>query len=179
MITPDNSALVVIDIQGKLASLIYGKESFFTQTERLIKAINLLGIPILWAEQVPDKLGSTSEQVAKLLTQYNPIVKSTFSCTANSSFLNQLEQLDKEYLIVCGIEAHICVYQSVSGLLKMGKQVHVIADAISSRCNENKQIAINRMCAEGAIISNLEMCLFEILGDVSADQFREISQLIK
>lgn len=179
MITADNSALVIIDIQGKLSTLMHDKHTLFQQTQRTIKAAGLLDIPILWAEQVPDKLGPTAVEIAQLLTEHQPIVKSTFSCCSNTAFIDALDQLDKQYLIITGIETHICVYQTVSALLKQGKHTHVLADATSSRTPDNKRIGLNRMQAEGAVISSLEMCLFEMIQHVQAAQFREISQLLR
>lgn len=179
MITVNNTALLVVDIQGKLATLMHDKTAFFSQTRVMIQAAKLLQIPIIWVEQVPDKLGSTAPEIAELLTGYTPLSKSTFSCCGNAQFLQKLESVNPDTVLITGIEAHICVYQTTVGLLRLGKRVHVIADATASRIDANKRIGLQRMQNEGAVISSVEMCLFELLQSAEHEHFRKVSKLIQ
>jgi nicotinamidase-related amidase len=178
MLDEKNCCLVVIDVQGKLADLMHEKEQLFKNLRILIQAANILDIPILWYEQKPEALGPTVPQIAELLTEYTPHPKTNFSC-CSETFYEMLEMLDKDHVILCGIESHICVYQTAADLMSTGREVDVVADAVSSRTPENKHIALERMRDDGANISCVEMALFELLGSADHPKFREIAKLIK
>jgi len=179
MITAKNCALIIIDIQGKLATLMHDFDSFVTQTQILVNGAQTLQIPIIWAEQMPDKLGKTIPEVSSLLNQQTPTPKNTFSCCGNNALKLEISNSNKQHFLIAGIEAHICVFQTVTDLLEMEKTVHVISDATSSRTQQNKNIGINRMKESGAIISSVEMCLFEIMGKAGGDQFKAITKTLK
>ena len=171
--------LVIVDIQGKLAQLMHEKETLFKSIQILIKAAKILNIPILWTQQCPDSLGPTLPEIATLLSDNEPINKAAFSCCGAEPFNAKLNDLARRQILLCGIEAHICIYQTAVELLRKGFDVNVIAEAISSRTPDNKQIAISRMSAEGANISSVEMVLFELLKTAEHPQFKQISKLIK
>ena len=179
MLDIQNCCLVVIDVQGKLAQLMYNKESLFKNIQILIQAAKILNIPILWCQQCPQSLGPTVPQIAQFLADIEPINKASFSCCGSDRFNAKLTELSRQQVLLCGIEAHVCIYQTAVDLLRKGFGVEVIADAVSSRTLENKQIAINRMTAEGAKISSTEMTLFELLKTADHPRFREIAKLIK
>ncbi len=179
MLDIQNCCLVVVDIQGKLAQLMHGKEVLFKNIQILIKAANILSIPILWCQQCPDALGPTIPGIAQLLADNEPIDKSAFSCCGNEQFNIKLNKSKRQQFLLCGIETHVCIYQTAADLLAKGFSVDLIADAISSRTPENKQIAINRMAAEGINISCTEMALFELLKTAEHPQFKQIAKLIK
>ncbi len=179
MLEKDQVVLVVVDVQGKLAQLMPGKEHLFGSLDKVIKGFNLLGLPIIWLEQVPDKLGSTIPEVANLLPDINPIAKTSFGCMGSEEFKLALEKTGRESVVLVGIEAHICVYQSAAQLLKEGFDVSVVAEAVSSRTLENCKIGLQRMAQLGASISSVEMILFELLQTVEAAQFRDIARLVK
>ncbi|KJG02961.1 isochorismatase family protein [Photobacterium angustum] len=181
MLDIHHSILVVIDIQGNLAQLMNKKDHFFRQAEIMVKGAELFDLPTLWLEQLPDKLGATIPQIAYPLTQQGltPIAKESFSAVQNISFLEQLQLKQRKSIIIIGIEAHICVYQTVIDLIAEGYQVTVISDAISSRTEENKQIAINKMQRAGAQISTTEMVLFELQRVANGDRFKALLNLIK
>ncbi len=179
MLDIQNCCLVVIDIQGKLAQLMHGKEALFKNIQILIKAAEILNIPILWCQQCPDALGPTVPEIKQLLTDNEPINKAAFSCCGAEQFNNKLNELARQQVLLCGIETHVCIYQTTVVLLRKGFNVNVIADAVSSRTPENKQIAIERMAAEGINISCTEMALFELLRTAEHPQFRQIAKLIK
>ena len=179
MLDIQNCCLVVVDVQGKLAKLMYDKQALFKNIQILIKAAEILNIPILWCQQCPDALGPTIPEIEQLLTDNEPIDKSAFSCCGAEQFNIKLNDLKRRQALLCGIETHVCIYQTAVDLLRKGFSVDVVADAVSSRTPENKQIAINRMTAEGINISCTEMALFELLKTAEHPQFKQVAKLVK
>ncbi|MGB2864729.1 MAG: hydrolase [Sedimentisphaerales bacterium] len=171
--------LTVVDVQGKLAQLMHGREALFKNIQILVRAAKILEIPILWCQQCPDALGPTVPEIAQLLDENKPINKSAFSCCGNEQFNARLKDLARNQILLCGIETHVCIYQTAVDLLRQDFRIDIIADAVSSRALENKQIAINRMVAEGANITCTEMTLFELLKTAEHPKFRQIARLIK
>ena len=179
MLDIENCCLAVVDVQGKLAQLMHNKEALFKNIRILIQAARILEIPILWCQQVPDALGPTIPEIAELLADIEPINKATFSCCGAEQFKSKLAELSRNRILICGIETHICVYQTAVDLLGEGVNVTVLADAVSSRSRQNKQIALNRIAAEGGNISSVEMALFELLRTAKHLKFRQIAKLVK
>ncbi|KPK44471.1 MAG: isochorismatase [Phycisphaerae bacterium SG8_4] len=179
MLETNNCSLAVVDVQGKLAQLMYGKDALFRNVQILIQAAKILGISILWCQQVPDALGPTVPEIARLLGDIEPINKSAFSCCGADQFISKLTESARNQVLLCGIEAHVCVYQTAVDLLGKGFKVDVVADAVSSRTPANKQIALGRLAAEGANITSVEMALFELLRTAEHHKFRQIAKLIK
>ena len=179
MLDIQTCSLVVVDVQGKLVELMYDRQNLFRNIAILIKAAKILDIPILWSQQCPEALGPTVPRIARLLAGNGPINKSSFSCCGEERFNNKLRSLSRQQVLLCGIEAHICIYQTALDLLKAGYNVNVIVDAVSSRTPENKQTAISRMQTEGVSIANTEMVLFELLRTAEHPQFKQIAKLIK
>jgi nicotinamidase-related amidase len=161
------SLLVVVDVQGKLAQLMHDKDTLFKNIRILIKAAKMLDIPILWCQQCPDSLGPTVTEIAQLLTDCEPIDKSSFSCCGEEDFNIRLNESSRQQIILCGIETHVCIYQTALDLHRKGFYVEVVADAVSSRTLENKQIALGRMTAGGINISCTEMALFVLVKTLS------------
>jgi len=179
MLEIKNCCLIVVDLQGKLAQLMYDKQALFKNIQILIKASKILDIPILWCQQCPDSLGPTIPEIVELLTDNEPVNKSSFSCCGEETFNAKLQALNRRCVLLCGIEAHVCIYQTAVVLLRKGYEVNVIADAVSSRTLDNKNIAISRMAAEGVKISCTEMALFELLKTAEHPQFKQIAKLVK
>ncbi|UCE50520.1 MAG: hydrolase [Phycisphaerales bacterium] len=179
MLDIGNCCLAVVDVQGKLAQLMHDKDALFKNIRILIQAAQILEMPILWCQQVPDALGPTIPEVAELLTDVEPTNKATFSCYGAEQFKSRLIELSRNQILLCGIETHICVYQTSIDLLDEGFNVTILADAVSSRTPENKQIALNRIAVEGGRISSVEMALFELLRSAEHPRFRQISKLVK
>lgn len=179
MLEIQKCCLVVVDVQGKLAQLMYGRQVLFRNIQILISASKLLSIPIIWCQQCPQALGQTVPEVLQLLADIEPINKASFSCCGEKQFNKKLDTLNRQQVLLCGIEAHVCIYQTAVDLLQKGYEVNVIADAISSRAPENKQIAIETMRAHGVNISCAEMALFELLRTAKHPQFRQITKLAK
>ena len=181
MLTIENTCLVIVDIQEKLAKLVHEKERVVSNSAVLVQVAQTLQIPILWCQQVPTALGPTVRELWGLLTKagIESIDKTTFSCCGDPAFMKKIDDLKLQTAIVCGIESHVCVFQTAMDLIQHGLYVHVVADAVSSRTNENKQIGLHRMAKEGAVITSTEMLLFELLRDAKHEKFRELAKLIK
>ncbi|HPC96894.1 MAG TPA: hydrolase [Sedimentisphaerales bacterium] len=179
MLEIDQCCLVVVDIQGKLAQLMADKETLFRNVRILIQAARILEIPILWCQQVPQALGPTVPEVAELLAGVEPIDKASFSCAGHEPFNVKLESLSRRQVVLCGIETHVCIYQTAMDLLAQDYGVTVVADAVSSRTAENRQIALARLAAEGAAVACTEMVLFELLKTAQHPHFKPIARLVK
>ena len=176
---PQNSCLVVVDVQGRLAQLMNNKEALFKNIRILIQAARILEIPILWCQQFPDALGDTLPQIAELLTDHQPINKSAFSCCGHEDFNKKLNALDRRNVLLCGIETHICIYQTALDLLQSPLVPIVIADATSSRTLENKHIALENLRAKQVEITTTEMLLFQLLKSADHQNFKQIAKLVK
>jgi isochorismate hydrolase len=170
--------LVVIDVQGKLAEAMCGREELFENICRLAKSANLLDIPILVTEQLPEKMGATRNEITAPLAGAPFITKSSFSGCGEPKFIEALKSGGKKQIVLCGIEAHICVTQTALELLARDFDVYLAADAVSSRSPDNKQLAIERLRHHGAEIITTEMALFEWLRDAAHPAFREVRKLL-
>lgn len=179
MLDSKTAALVIIDVQGKLATLMHEKEEFFKNVVRMIKGARTLEIPIFWNEQLPDKLGPTISEIQEALSGTEPLAKKTFSCCGNPDFASQLKSSDRKQIILVGMETHVCVYQTAMDLLHQDYEVYLVADAVSSRSPENKQTGIKAMIVAGAKITSVEMALFEMLGVAEGEQFKQVIQIVK
>ena len=179
MLDIEKCSLVVVDVQGKLAQLMYCREALFSNIQILIKSAKILDIPIVWAQQCPDALGPTVPEIAELLAGIEPVNKASFSCCGDEQFISKLNSLARQQVLLCGIETHVCIYQTSVALRNNGYDVNVIADAVSSRTLENKQVGLERIRAEGANISSTEMVLFELLKTAEHPKFKQIARLIK
>ena len=179
MLELNNSALVVIDVQGRLATLMYEKEKFYKGVTDMIHGAQALGLPIVWNEQLPDKLGATIPEVASLLEGAKPLAKQTFSCCGNDDFVRHLRKMNRSEILLTGMETHICVYQTARDLLARDYEVYVVADAISSRSKENREIGVKAMMQLGAKITSVEMALFELMRVAEGETFRRLIQIVK
>lgn len=179
MLKPDDTVLVLIDIQGKLAQLMHDRETLFLNLERCIRGAQILKIPIICVEQNPQGLGSTIPEMSRLLEEYQPLAKMSFSCIKNSEIRKQLLSLRRTQILLAGIETHVCVYQSVRDMLAIDLQVEVITDAVSSRTPENKHYGLQKMQLAGAALTTTEMGLFELVADCEKFEFRQILELVK
>ena len=173
------SSLVVVDVQGKLAELMHDKESLFKNIEILIASAKILEIPIIWCQQTPKAIGVTIPRIARLLSDNEPVDKAAFSCFAHQPFADKLKSLNRPQVLLCGIETHICIYQTAADLLNAGYHVEAIADAVSSRTPQNKKIGLKRIKKIGANLNSTEMALFELLKTADHPKFKQIVKLIK
>ena len=179
MLKIDNAALVIIDVQGKLANLMEKRELLIANISRLIQGAKLLEIPVVATEQRPDKLGPTVSELAKLIPDITPIKKESFSCVGNNEFKELLPALNRDQVILAGIETHVCVYQTAVDLVELNYQVHVIADAVCSRNGVNHQYGLDRIQSEGAILSTTEIALFECIRTAADKRFKAMVEIVK
>ncbi len=179
MFNINQTVLLFIDVQGKLARQMHEKEKLFKNLQALIKGAQILNIPILWTEQTPEKIGKTLPQFVRYLANSKPIRKTSFSCALNQDFREALQGLGRRQILVSGIEAHVCVYQTVGDLLEQNYEVRLVADAVSSRTKENRDIAFSRMKELGAGFTSVEMMMCELLRTSEHPKFEEILKLIK
>jgi len=179
MLNKENTALLVIDIQGNLAKAMDDREMLYKNTRIMIQGAQILGLPILLTEQLPDKLGPTIPEIAELLPDVKPMVKSAFSCCGETAFMTQLNALCQSQLLITGIEAHICIYQTTVELIQNGYEVNVVTDCIGSRVNANKIAGIDKMKDAGAKLTTSEIAIFEIMKVAQGDAFKQIVRLLK
>lgn len=175
-----NPCLVVIDVQEKLYPVVQDKESFLRNLEILIRGFKLLDLPIIVTEQVPQKLGHTVNSVRSILSDVEPIPKSSFSCASDDRFNSKCDELvDVDGYVLAGIETHICVYQTERQMSLSGKHVEVVADAVSSRNKTNHDVALDRIRNSGGFLTTTEMILFELKGNAEGNLFKQLSKLVK
>jgi nicotinamidase-related amidase len=178
---PRHCALAVVDIQEKLLPPIFEKERMVRNSQLLIRLAKILDVPVLLSTQYSKGLGQTVHEIASLLSETAPIEKNEFGCFNNDAYCARVKSLpgDKNTLLVCGMESHICVTQTVLGALNRGYIVHVASDAVSSRSEWNWKIGLERMRQAGAIISSTEMMIYELLRSASGPVFKEMLQYLK
>ena len=179
MLVMENMALVVIDVQGKLAYQVHQSIQFMENVMKLVQSARLYKLPVIMAEQCPRDLGFTVPEIRELLPDIVPAEKKTFDACLSEDFLYKIKKCGRDQLLVAGIEAHVCVYQTVSGLLKHGYQVHVASDAVSSRTAWNRDKALERMRELGAVITTTEMSLFELVQIAEGERFRQFIKIVK
>lgn len=178
LIKADRSALLVIDIQDKLAPAMNNIEGVVENTGILMRAAARLKIPHLVSEQYPQGLGATVGALAELGAG-EAAGKVTFSCMADGGYVSRFNALGRDQAVVAGIEAHVCVLQTAMDLLERNVQVFVVADATASRSPDSHAMALHRIGGAGAEIVTTEMVLFEWLGRAGTPAFKDLSKLIK
>jgi nicotinamidase-related amidase len=179
MLSRTAAVLVIIDIQGNLAQAMFDRENLFANTIKLIKGFKIFNLPIIVTEQTPQKLGQTIPQITAELGAIKPIAKETFSCWADVHFREQIEVLSRRHVVLLGIEGHVCVYQTALDLIQNGYNIHLVADAISSRTKENRVIGLAAMKNAGAQLASTEMVLFELLRTAADPKSKDIFKIVK
>jgi nicotinamidase-related amidase len=176
----EKSALVIVDMQEAFRQKIPDFTDIAVRIAVMSRASKLLNLPILVTEQYPKGLGYTAEEIkAALPREVQIIEKTSFSSCGAQAFRKQLEHTTAKQLLVCGIETHICVNQTVHDLLVEEYQVHLLTDCVSSREKNNRVTALAKMQMSGAIPSSVELALFELMRDAGHEQFKAIQNLVK
>ena len=177
----DRAMLLVIDLQEKLLPLVDGHAGLVDAANRLIRAAGLFKLPVVVTEQYPKGIGSTDEQLSASLARVAPttLTKMAFSCCGDDRIREKLRELDREQIIVCGIETHVCVQQTVLDLVTMDYQVFVCADAVGSRARLDHDVALHRMRQAGAAVTTVESVLFELCVECGTERFKAMLELIK
>ena len=172
---PERTALVVVDVQEGFRKAIPDFERVAKATATLIEGAEAIGIPVLITEQYPKGLGETAPEVAEHLPDgIEPLEKVVFSAAGAEGF----DLGGRDQALVCGIETHVCVNQTVLDLLDAGTEVQVAEDAVGSRTEENKRVGLHKMERAGAVLTSVETALFELLGRAGTDEFKRIQKLI-
>lgn len=174
-----HTALLIVDVQQKINAVMLHRERVLDNIIKLIRAGQILDIPIFITEQYPKGLGPTEPKILDALQGRHPIQKMTFSCCGAGDVLDQLQQRKIQQVIVSGIESHVCVLQTALDLLSHKLQVHVPGDAVSSRKQIDYETALERMSKAGVVITTVEACLFELLEEAGTPEFKQVSKLIK
>jgi hypothetical protein len=175
----EHSAALVIDIQEKLFPLISGHEILALNSGILIRGLQVLQIPLLFTEQYPKGLGPTIQPLKELSGGLQPMEKLAFSCCDDPAIMDQLNVLNKKFIVITGIEAHVCVLQTATDLLERDFIPVIVEDCVSSRRLNDKNMAIIRMRRMGAVITTYESILFELLRYSGTEEFKAISRLVK
>lgn len=179
MLTPENTLLVVIDVQGNLARVVAESESAILAVERLVQGAKLLELPVLLTAQVPEKIGHTIPEIAGLLPEQSDLPRVHFSIWQDDAVQKAIRSSGRRQVLLCGFEAHICLFQSSLDLTAEGFEVYLAADAVSSRNPYNKAIALQELANQGVHLTTVEMALFSLLRSAQPPAFKAISRLIK
>lgn len=178
LISRADSRLLIVDVQEKLVPAIPTREALIRRCAQLIRGAQILQVPVQATEQYPKGLGHTVPQLAELLPERSEKVR--FSCAESLGWGNPAEDDTARFqVVVAGMEAHVCVLQTVLDLIGQGFQVFVPADAVASRTELDWQFALQRMAASGAVITTSESVLFEWCEVAGTPEFKKISELIK
>ncbi len=175
----EDTVVVVVDVQERLLPHMANSEETARNCRILIEGAKILGLPLLLTEEYPKGLGPTTPALLEALGATRQIEKLTFSCVGSEEFRQALNDLNRRQLVLCGIESHVCVTQTALDLLAGGAQVHIAADAVSSRRAEHRLLALERLRREGAIITIVESVLFELMEVAGTDEFKAIAKLIR
>jgi nicotinamidase-related amidase len=179
ILAQDTMALV-IDFQERLVPVIKDNSELLHNTEILIKGLRALQIPMVITQQYTKGIGMTVPSIIEAAGgDFSYSDKLTFSCADDDAILQRVEELGKKNIIICGIEAHICVQQTVIDLIERGYQVVLVEDCIGSRKEKDRLTAVARATSEGAILTTYEAILFELTRKAKTDEFKIISGLIK
>jgi nicotinamidase-related amidase len=179
LLSKDNCALVIVDVQDRLANAMQEKVSVINNCLHLIELAKIYAIPILLTEQYPKGLGRTVDEIQKSLPTYVPIEKLSFSCCGERKFVDKLRDMDRKTIMLTGMETHVCVLQTCVELLKDGFNIHLVKDAACSRTKENWNTGVEFMRDAGAVITCTETVLFQLLGVAGTEEFKIISKRVR
>jgi nicotinamidase-related amidase len=171
----ERAALVIVDVQEGFRQAVVDFERVASNAGVLAQGFGAMGLPLVVTEQYPKGLGVTVPEVARHLNGAEPVEKTVFSAARADGF----DLAGRDQALVCGIETHVCVWQTAGDLLDRGVEVHVARDAVSSRTEENRELGLDRMRGAGAVVTSVETALFELLGEAGGPEFKTVQGLIK
>jgi nicotinamidase-related amidase len=178
-ITKENTTALFIDFQERLFPAMNEKETLLRNTRILLEGLNVLGIPVVFTQQYTKGLGETINELSSLVPNFTPIEKTDFSCFGAEDYRYFLQDHQSSQIILCGIEAHVCVMQTAVDLKEAGYSPIVITDCITSRSEISKISAIDRFRHENILMATTESILFELTRSAGSESFRAISKLVK
>lgn len=176
LLNKDDSLLLLIDVQEKLTPAILNKDAIVARCEWLLKLARTINVPVLASEQYPKGLGITVEPLCSYFSEDECVEKIYFSCMQEPEYLKQLRELNKNQLIVTGIEAHVCVMQSAIEMKRAGFEVYVVVDAVGSRNEIDLKYGLKRMKQEGIYLITSEMVFFEWVRRAGTPEFKVLSK---
>lgn len=179
-VTKEDTLILLIDVQERLFPHIHNSTKLLERIQRFLKGAMIHNLPIVVSEQYVKGLGSTLPELQAILGDiYTPIEKMCFSCAESPEILDVLDNIDREFVVLLGIESHICVQQTAFDLIDEMYIPVILEDCVSSRFEEDKQTALWRMRGEDCIVTSSESLLFEITRTAEASEFKQISSLVK
>jgi len=175
----ENTLLLVVDVQEKIFATMHEKVETEKNILRLIRGVKILEIPIVWTEQYPKGLGKTIKNIRNVLKGHESLEKVTFSCLDDTNIEDTILFHKKKQVLICGIEAHVCVYQTAIDLMERKIEAHVVSDAVMSRKELNYHLAIDKLRDQGAQITSVETALFELQRVAKGETFKLLAEIIK
>ena len=169
------ATLVIVDVQEGFRPAVLDFERVAHNAGVLAQGFGAMGLPLVVTEQYPKGLGATAPEVAEHVNGAEPVEKTVFSAARADGF----DLGGRDQALICGIETHVCVWQTASDLLERGVEVHVARDAVTSRTGENRQLGLDRMKGAGAAVTSVETALFELLGEAGGAEFKTVQGLIR
>lgn len=178
-ILKEASAALIIDIQEKLFPAMAESEKLLQNCLKLIDGLQVLSVPLIVTQQYTKGLGPTLPSVVSGINEFHCYEKISFSCLDEPNIKEAIDSLNKHFVILCGIETHVCVLQTCLDLLELGCKPVVVEDCVTSRNLNDKMIAIERMRQEGALVTTFESLLFELTRVAGSEVFKKISGIVK
>jgi nicotinamidase-related amidase len=177
--TREDSLLLIVDIQQAMLKAIASWEVVAGKVKQLIRSSNALNVPILLTEQYRKGLGETLPELMQEINSPDVFQKEHFSACLESEFIPTVQSFNRKKIVAVGMETHVCVLQTCLDLIEAGFQVHLVADAVASRANENRNIAIDILRQAGAVITSTEIVIFQWAMRANTDDFRKLLPIVK
>lgn len=178
MLEIEHTILVIVDMQGKTLTQMHGRDELLAACKRLVRGLQVLGVPALRTELDPDHMGRTVADLTLLLPAGACVRKTSFSCCGEPLFLRALEAVERRQVILLGVETHIAVYQTARDLKLGGYDVHVAVDGVASRTARNETLGIDMMRHDGTQMTTVETALYELIGSCDHDAYRQIQKIV-
>ncbi|HEY9787590.1 MAG TPA: hydrolase [Candidatus Obscuribacterales bacterium] len=179
LVSQSEAILLIVDVQESFRKHIQDFANLTRNISIMVEASKILKVPVFVTEQYPQGLGNIVSEIAACLGDHKRFEKSCFSCLGSQEFVNEVQDFGRKQILVTGIEAHVCVSQTVHDLIAHDFQVHLISDAIASRSQKNRDIGMEKMVGAGAIPSSVETALFEMLVESNTETFKAVQRLVK
>jgi len=179
LIDAGDAVLYVVDVQERFLPAMHDAERLVAQCEKLLRAAGMLDLPVILSEQYPKGLGKTVAPLAGLAGEAPIVAKTQFSGFADPTIRHHLAGLGKTQVLLCGIEAHVCILQTAVGLKEAGYAPFVVADAVTSRAASSVDLALDRLRLNGVEVVTVEMVVFEMVRDAASELFKPLTGLIK
>ncbi len=180
LLSADRTLLVVVDMQETFLKPVWERKRVCTNVVLLMRAVQILGVPVITTAQYTERMGGPIPEVTALLPEgIQPLDKLCFSCAGETEFISKVKNSGRNQLLLCGIETHICVCQTALDMLSAGFKVHAAADAVSSRTESAWKLGLKKMAQSGVVIGSTEGAVYELMNQAGTPEFREVLKLIK